>query len=70
MEWIKVEDRLPEFDAPILAVNIKSSIINILIATLVEVRHGKDYKFPRFTNEDCNTCEVTHWMPLPEPPTQ
>lgn len=54
--WISVEDRLPEHGVMVITYPY----------SMVTIRHTKE--------EDGNTkwffdaIEVTHWMPLPEPP--
>ena len=65
MEWISVEDRLPEDDSW------------ILLVAAGHVAFGIYKRISRYDNtkvfKDPNWCEfrkgsVTHWMPLPEPP--
>ncbi len=61
MEWISVKDRLPEKDR--------------LYIVAHKLRRGrKMVLIRRFSNEYPSTFpmsgEVTHWMPLPEPPKE
>lgn len=56
-EWISVEDRLPEKNVRVL-VYIKSS----RSYTRFDTDRLDDRGFVRWFND------VTHWMPLPEPP--
>ena len=77
-EWIKIEDKLPELDISVLVfdeweTNEGESRQDIRVAYLSEFTTRK-------TNEGIkHYCEwgteyrpfnVTHWMPLPEPPTK
>jgi hypothetical protein len=59
-QWISVKDRLPEPDEnPVLAGNAELCFVNTAwyhVAT-------KRWELPSGI-----FCEVTHWMPLPEPP--
>ena len=77
-EWISVEDRLPEDDLPkehkkktikvIVAIKAKNGITirtqeRFLDYTYSNGGERKSYWHWRFSHG-----EVTHWMPLPEPP--
>ena len=61
-KWISVEDRLPEVNQPVIVV-LKDTDPSVWLA---------DYR----GQEQFSCChqlitfigEVTHWMPLPEPP--
>ena len=58
-KWISIKDRLPEIYQPILTYDRKGDIISS--------ERTEDYKgTPQFDNDD----EVTHWMPLPDPPIE
>ena len=70
MEWISVENRLPEIKNRGKKENPCSD--SVLVTDGVEIQVGnrwicgnKEYFLPyyRLTIED-----ITHWMPLPEPP--
>ena len=61
-EWISVEERVPDAETPVLVFTKKGSFYV-----------GYYYKAvtnPGFTGfyADCAKRDVTHWMPLPEPP--
>lgn len=71
--WIPVTERLPKSIANKVIVRCKNDYIGF--------GHYEDYKgkqtwynlesdkpFTDWDLEDCESYEVTHWMPLPEPP--
>ena len=73
MEWISTEDRLPELKVPVL---IKEEYVDeIQVAFLVSYSQTVKWQ-EQSVNHICHGdayCEfdvldVTHWMPLPEPP--
>lgn len=58
MEWISVKDRLPETGKNVLVVvkgEVHEGVLGMVFWT---VPNAESY---------CNK-DVTHWMPLPEPP--
>ena len=67
MEWISVKDRLPnERIMPVLAFNGTAPIYNqhVFQATWF----GQDKYFLANDRALKYLGEITHWMPLPEPP--
>jgi hypothetical protein len=72
MEWISVEDRLPaEFDTILFVANEGKSIV--CCGEYVRGAHDFDHIWLDRLRADayCDPAEaynVTHWMPLPEPP--
>jgi hypothetical protein len=63
MEWISVEDRLPEDGVDVL-VYVENNFI--FTASHQYVTGGGDY-WHEFPPSDI-VFKPTHWMPLPEPP--
>lgn len=65
MEWISVEDRLPDNDGDIVLINGSSK----WPAHVAEfINRDNMCGFSLFVNGIvCNS--ATHWMPLPQPPT-
>ena len=72
-KWISVKDRLPN--------KITNKVIVLCKNGYRGFGHYEDYKgkqtwynlesdkpFTDWDLEDCESYEVTHWMPLPEPP--
>ena len=57
MEWISVEDRLPEAEGCYWCYLPNGKYIQQVV-----IMYWPDYGF--------NSGYVTHWMPLPEPPTK
>lgn len=65
-EWISVKDRMPEEDTPVL--------------TLDKFGHIRDRELKRFHYGEMPALfrpdglapgrDITHWMPLPEPPKE
>lgn len=60
-EWISVEERLPE---PLERVVAFDSRGNMFTAVYISHMTGKN----AWCSPLCYCGEVTHWMPLPEPP--
>ena len=63
MKWISVEERLPEMHTKVLCCGIKGGRF---IAELGTWGHEKHLYWDKKNGRGCP--EVTHWMPLPEPP--
>lgn len=61
MEWISVEDRLPDDAYPVLVCFGKSST-SIIIGNYVNGGFYAKSNYP--------LTKITHWMPLPEPPKE
>ncbi|MBD1220529.1 DUF551 domain-containing protein [Acinetobacter seifertii] len=65
MEWISVTDRLPEDNEYVdILINGKRRMVDTVFLD------NKFYIFPPFAKEQWVEVKnnVTHWMPLPEPP--
>lgn len=58
-QWINVKDRLPKYENPVLAGNAELCFVNTALYHVATRR----WELPSGI-----FCEVTHWMPLPEPP--
>jgi hypothetical protein len=65
MKWIRVEDELPQ-----LRTYVIGYVVNLF-------GKGKNYvcevyfsSQQKWLLEERDECTVTHWMPLPEPPTE
>ncbi|MBE0395328.1 DUF551 domain-containing protein [Citrobacter amalonaticus] len=65
MEWIKCTERVPEKYTDILIYTTKPG--EILLAYLTS---SNEFFYDRDTDGDELTCYATHWMPLPEPPSE
>lgn len=63
MEWFSVKDKLPEKDIPIIIVSDEKAMHGIYSS---DWRQCNFYttNFEQYIFVD----DVTHWMPLPEPP--
>jgi hypothetical protein len=61
-EWIPVTERLPEVDALVLVVVSGGHVTPLR-------RHAQD-GFWLHEDGDIDLINVTHWMPLPEPPVR
>lgn len=70
-EWISVEDGLPDYNIPVLVCDEKGDNTPD-IARLESVRsfiNGKTHDFLEGkSGYDTYYLNVTHWMPLPDPP--
>lgn len=73
--WISVEDRLPTSIVNKVIVRCKNGYVGF---GHYEKYNGKEVwynlesqkPFTDWDIEDCETYEITHWMPLPEPPRE
>lgn len=68
-EWISVKDRLPEYGKDVLVCDCNSRNYISVWSLEKDTDGGTNYW------EDCRGWwqsfdEVTHWMPLPEPPKE
>ena len=61
-EWISVRDRLPEKGEDVLVFNIRENWTGFAWLRPDETWTALGFDFP------FDLGEVTHWMPLPEPP--
>jgi len=76
--WISVKDRLPEHGEAILVYSTKSMTGDPIITTCRIDRHSfspeiwmDGYGFGGYEWEyDFDWKDITHWMPLPSPPTE
>ena len=64
-KWISVKDKLPKVDEIVLIYTPKDKVITSACINPIEYR-GTFWFYPE--NNGWNEDEVTHWMPLPEPP--
>lgn len=68
MKWISVKDKLPDLDSELFG-EFSGDVL---------LWNGKDYAVGYYCDllywmsydEEFKASEVTHWMPLPPPPTQ
>lgn len=61
MEWISVKDKMPEFDEYVL-IYAKGEIVRAFLYT---TKYGN---FWSTCEDDIRHADVTHWMPMPQPP--
>lgn len=59
MEWISVNDKIPQEGT---RVNVYHTDGVVRIGMVINGRFGS------VLNKDLERADVTHWMPLPEPP--
>ena len=59
--WIPVSERLPKENAPVL-------VLTVLGGMFVDFIHGKSVVTGNPDFYELDVEDVTHWMPLPEPP--
>lgn len=74
MEWISVEDRLPEDDTNVLV--LFNGEIKIGFMTWEHPTYEETWESYKYWDESYHDgqgwehWEITHWMPLPEPPKE
>ncbi len=73
--WISVKDRLPEVDSPVIVcARGKNDPIYKIVITSMTNKNIFDIRLETepYWREPCQffdtMYEITHWMPLPEPP--
>lgn len=59
--WIPCSERLPEKHVEVLA-------YSPYWGKIVVAMWGGEYWLEQWTDDDLEQSEITHWMPLPEPP--
>lgn len=74
-EWISVEERLPEPNEECLVSARVGDRVVIDLGEIVQYWNGRtnEYGFMWMITNDWDEgegCEITHWMPLPEPPKE
>jgi hypothetical protein len=71
MKWISVEDRLPDMETPVLGV------LDGWVCAAMRTDDGDSWYWALHhmgpidepgSYEDIDDYNITHWMPLPEPP--
>lgn len=67
MNWISVEDRLPEDDSKVLAYWVGDKGYNFCFVS--QYFNNTRYE-PTWTYGFSDDGRITHWQPLPEPPTK
>lgn len=74
MEWISIEDRLPEIGEPVICYYPNAETYKV--RELVRLIHNFNYYWDTLRglgtvlshNPKSKDLTVTHWMPLPAPP--
>ena len=61
--WIPCSESLPEKHTEVLA-------YSPFWGKIVVALWGGEYWLEQWTDDDLQSSEITHWMPLPEPPEQ
>lgn len=62
MEWINIEEELPEEGKMVLWTDGKEVTVSAYM--------GKSKYSLEWSGLKCNTLPITHWMPLPKPPSK
>lgn len=69
-EWISVEDRLPDAEQDVLCFCTRHSSVGMTVAGLFARSLDDDQlEWMSFETEYETKYTVTHWMPLPAPPS-
>ena len=69
-EWISVKDRLPESDQIVLVVASGKPHKNITLENAIELAEYDPVGWILEMWPEWMGAKVTHWMPLPEPPSE
>lgn len=76
MDWISVEERLPDYDEPVLTLRMSNYGDNAVpVVSLERITHtdrrGNHWEMARWPGVvTYPIVHVTHWMPLPDPPKE
>lgn len=68
MEWISVNERLPEREQRVLVSN--SVTKHVTIGEMADEYNYGHWFWGRMFDTDLGSGVFTHWMPLPEPPKE
>jgi hypothetical protein len=70
-KWIPVSDRLPEEGVDVVVFSPGNVDGEFHVCSWCVERNGRAEPFSYFSRNDMKCIwDVTHWMPLPEPPTE
>lgn len=73
MKWISVDDRLPDKTGRYLVAYVEQGRLFVTTRKYKSIydlfQRGNDFQWPKGT-WDRNDASITHWMSLPEPPTE
>ena len=70
-EWISVKDRLPEIDGNVLVIVNGRPHKNVTLESAYELAEfSPAFGWIMEMWPEWETPDVTHWMPLPEPPEE
>lgn len=72
MDWVNVEDRLPEYGEPVLIVvnGVTQNVTYILDGYENEPDWFEPHHFDHDDNLSLRWNKADYWMPLPEPPSE
>ena len=74
MKWISVKERLPEYQERVLVheeVKPEWENLSVTIGYLNTTTKGKSFETNEwYSDNNYQSIDVTHWMPLPEPPNK
>ena len=70
-KWISVEERLPVYGEKVLVCDTHEDFVGIAVLQKGKyIWWSKKENYWRWNDMDMAFGEFTHWMPLPEPPTE
>jgi len=67
MEWISVNEALPEKDEYVILFDKSLSLVHEGKLSCSDYYYSDRVGYSKKATED-DGCEITHWMPLPAPP--
>lgn len=68
MKWISIKEKLPYLGSQVLALR-SDGVVRVTYFYNIGIINPRPKAY-RFYENESNNLEITHWMPLPDPPNK